>query len=93
MNSNWPPWFRQSPSNETHSNEIEHRLTSIEHNVESLDEAHDEAQEQLKEKHEQLQKRLSLHEKAILALAGFLQILAQDKYPQIAKLIRGILIP
>lgn len=37
--------------------------------------------------------KLSLHEKAILVLAGSLYILAQDRFPQIASIIRGLLIP
>lgn len=37
--------------------------------------------------------KLSLHEKAILALASSLYVLAQDRFPQIAAVIRGLLIP
>lgn len=99
MTGNWPPW--QQPS---HSNEIEHRLTKVEHEIESASEINDERHEALKEnddellsrmkrKHEQVSKRLSLHEKAILMLATALQVLAQEKYPAIAKAIRGILFP
>lgn len=98
MTGNWR-WPQQS-----HSNEIEHRLTKVEHEQESaseineqrhegLIEKHDELLARMKRKHEQVSKRLSLHEKAILALATALQVLAQDKYPAIAKAIRGILFP
>lgn len=37
--------------------------------------------------------RLSLHERAILGLAGALYVLAQDKFPLVAAAIRGLLIP
>ena len=37
--------------------------------------------------------KLSLHEKAILGLASSLYVLAQDRFPQIAAVIRGLLIP
>lgn len=98
MTGNWR-WQQQS-----HSNEIEHRLTKVEHEIESASEINDERHESLehkdeeiiqrmRRKHAQVQKRLSLHEKAILMLATALQVLAQEKYPAIAKAIRGILFP
>lgn len=37
--------------------------------------------------------RLSVLEKAILGLASFLYVVAQDRLPQIAATIRGILLP
>ena len=37
--------------------------------------------------------KLSLHEKAILGLASSMYVLAQDRFPQIAAVIRGLLIP
>lgn len=37
--------------------------------------------------------KLSLHEKAILGIASSLYILAQDRFPAIAAVIRGLLIP
>lgn len=37
--------------------------------------------------------KLSLHERAILGLAGALYVLAQDKFPLVAAAIRGLLIP
>jgi predicted nucleotide-binding protein (sugar kinase/HSP70/actin superfamily) len=99
MNGNYPPWHQPS-----HSTEIEHRLTQVEsqqgHNREVNEERYEElleSAEELDEKYEKkteaLSKRLSLHEKAILVLAGALQILAQEKYPQLGKIIRGMLIP
>lgn len=38
-------------------------------------------------------KKLSLHEKAILTIASTVYVIAQDKFPHFAALIRGLLIP
>lgn len=43
------------------------------------------------ETHARHDQRLSLVEKAILALAGSVYILAQDRFPVIAKLLKGLL--
>lgn len=43
------------------------------------------------ETHAKHDQRLSLVEKAILALAGSVYILAQDRFPVIAKLLKGLL--
>ncbi len=43
------------------------------------------------ETHAKHDQRLSLVEKAILALAGAVYILAQDRFPVIAKLLKGLL--
>ena len=65
---------------QSHSNEVEHRLTrqewELEHHQERLEEH---------------AKKLSLHEKAILGILGLLQIVLQDKYPAIAAIIKGLL--
>lgn len=45
------------------------------------------------QRHEHMAYRLSLHEKAILALAGGLYVLAQDKLPAIAAAIVGVVKP
>ena len=37
--------------------------------------------------------KLSLHEKAILGIASTLYVIAQDKFPLLASIIRGLLIP
>ena len=37
--------------------------------------------------------KLSLHEKAIIGIASSLYVLAQDKFPLVASIIRGLLIP
>lgn len=39
------------------------------------------------------QAKLTLHEKAILAIASALYVVAQEKFPMIAGVIRGMLIP
>lgn len=69
----------------SHSNDLEHRITHTEYQVERLREIHDE----LREDHEAVSEKLSLHEKAILAIAGVLYIMAQDKFPAIAAIIKG----
>lgn len=70
------------------SSELE-RLTRAEAALERLGEIHEE----LREDHEQVtsahSEKLSLHEKAILAMAGVLYIMAQDKFPAIAAIIKG----
>jgi hypothetical protein len=38
---------------------------------------------------EHVQYRMSLHEKAILFLFGLVYVLFQDKFPELAKAIRG----
>jgi hypothetical protein len=90
MTGNWPHWQPPSPS---HSVEIEHRLTTVENDLENVAERHEEQHELLESKQEALSKRMALHEKATLVLAGAVQVLAQDKYPALAKIIRGILSP
>lgn len=40
-----------------------------------------------------IKERMSLHERAILALASGLYIVAQERFPQIAQILRGILQP
>ena len=69
----------------SHSNEVEHRVTHTEASLERLRERHDD----LREAHERHTEKLSLHEKAILAIAGVLYIMAQDKFPAIAAIIKG----
>lgn len=64
----------QTPSHQ-HSTEVEHRLTVLEERRDSdLTRVND---------------RMTLHERAILALASGLYIVAQDRFPQIAAAIRG----
>jgi hypothetical protein len=66
-----------SPS---HSVEIERRIT--------IQEVHTEAHG---DRLAAVEKRMSLHEKAILAIAAVLQVVLQDKYPALAALLKGLL--
>ena len=43
------------------------------------------------ETHAKHDQRLSLVEKAVLALAGAVYILAQDRFPMVAKLLKGLI--
>ena len=99
MNGNYPPWHQPS-----HSTDLEHRITVVESEqthqkelskdrYENVVESAEELDEKYEAKTEALSKRLSLHEKAILVLAGALQILAQDKYPALGAIIRRMLVP
>lgn len=80
---------QKSHSSRWQSSELE-RLTRAEAALERLGEIHDE----LREDHEQVRDshtaKLSLHEKAILAICGLLYILAQDKFPAIAAILKGL---
>lgn len=71
------------------STEVE-RLTKAEAGIERLWEIHDE----LREDHEQVRDshadKLSLHEKAILGICGVIYILAQDKFPALAAILKGL---
>lgn len=74
---------------QSHSNELEHRVTYNEASLERIL----EIQAEMREDHERVAEshsaKLSLHEKAILGIAGVLYILAQDKFPMIAAIIKG----
>ena len=78
-----------SSRTQSHSNELEHRVTKAESLVERLAEIHDELREDHERVAESHTAKLSLHEKAILGIAGVLYILAQDKFPMIAAIIKG----
>lgn len=73
----------------SHSNELEHRVTHTEASLERLREIHDELREDHERTSAQHSEKLTLHEKAILAIAGVLYIMAQDKFPAIAAIIKG----
>lgn len=73
----------------SHSNELEHRVTHTEASLERLREIHDELREDHERTSQQHSEKLTLHEKAILAIAGVLYIMAQDKFPAIAAIIKG----
>jgi len=80
---NWtPPRWQTSPntSHPDHSTkELENRLTTLEVKSEDHGEQIDGHSE-----------RLTLHERAILAILGSIYVLAQDKFPALAELIRGL---
>lgn len=67
--------------------EIEHRFTVLETVVSDHSEQHDGHRE-TQSKHD---RRLSLVEKAILVLAMSVYIMAQDRFPVIADLIKGVI--
>jgi hypothetical protein len=70
-----PTWGHTEHS----TKELENRLTTLEVNSEDHGETIDQHSE-----------RLTLHERAILGILGTLYILAQDKFPAIADLLRGL---
>jgi hypothetical protein len=76
------------PPSSGHSTiELEHRLTHLE----DAKVAHREQNDELFEIVEKHHDKLTLHEKAILAILGAISILLQDRFPQIAAAIKGIL--
>lgn len=76
----WPPSQMHSPI------DLERRLTRLEDTAE----LHEELHEEHKESTGKLLDRMSWHERAILAIIGAMQILVQDKYPALAKLLKGL---
>ena len=80
-------WLDSEQQNGHHPLEIENRLTHLEHTTDDHSDQHD----QHRDTHRHHDQRLSLIERAILGLAGAVYILAQDRFPEIARLLRGIL--
>lgn len=76
MNFQPPNWPYWPHQSPPHSTETEHRLTELEAAAKRID---------------PIDRRLNLHEKAILAILGVLQIVLQDKYPLLAKALKGLL--
>ncbi len=76
-----------SGSEPHHPVEVEHRFTVLEQTVESHSELHD-AHRETQNSHGQ---RLSLIERAILGAYGSLYILAQDRFPELAALLKRML--
>ena len=73
--------------------EIERRLTEQRLSHEHLRDDHAELQESheaLEGRLEVMSRRMSLHEKAILAILGLLQVVLQDKYPVLAALLKSL---
>lgn len=66
------------------------RQIRAEARIDRLEEIHDE----LREDHEQVRDshadKLSLHEKTILGICGVIYILAQDKFPALAAILKGL---
>ena len=88
MDRNWNELPRSS-----HSNEIERRLTRVEVRQDTHREQEEPEHDRLDKRLTGIETRMSLHEKAILAIAAVLQIALQDKYPAFAKSIKTILQP
>ncbi len=77
-----------SGSEPHHPVEVEHRFTLLETAVEHHSEQHD-AHRETQSAHGQ---RISFLEKVILALAGAIFIIAQEKFPEVAALLKRILL-
>lgn len=84
-----PPqsWRYSHPLSPQHSNEIENRLTLQEAETAYQRDLNEDVEKQL-ERHSS---QLTLHERAILIILGLLQILMQERYPVIAKVIKELL--
>lgn len=82
-----PSWHSSHPQSPLHSNEIERRLTLLEAGNAYQDEINEDNEKRI-ERHSS---QLTLHERAILIMAGVLQLLMQERYPVIAKVIKEYL--
>lgn len=80
-------WTGYEQQNGHHPIELENRITHLEHTTADHSDQHDSHRD-TQRGHDQ---RLSLIERAILGLAGAVYILAQEKFPLIASLIKGTL--
>ena len=87
-----PGNYSESPRS-SHSNELERRLTRLEVRQDNQLEQEEPEHDRLDKRLTGIEARMSLHEKAILAIAAVLQIALQDKYPAFAKSIKTILQP
>ena len=90
---NYPPrsWPQSPP--QSHSTEIEHRLTTLEIVQDERMAINEERRQRLDGDLRSILSRLSWHERAILVMGGVLQILLQDKYPALAEMLRRALHP
>lgn len=79
------------PSPSTHSTEIEHRLTVVEVRQEDRQDSNEDRWATADKRLSAVETRMSLHEKAILAIAGVLQVVLQDKYPKLAQLLKNLM--
>jgi len=76
---------------ESFSLETDRRLTRIEVHQEHREESNETYKERADKRLDAIEKRMSLHERAILAIAGILQVILQDKYPKLAAILKGLL--
>ena len=93
MNYPRPSWPYLPPPSPPHSTEIEHRLTVIETIQHERLLVNEERRQKIDADLHSILSRLNWYERAILAMGGVLQILAQDKYPAIAAALKRVLAP
>lgn len=86
MPANLPPSPMQS-----HSNELEHRITIVETLQQERMTANEAVKQELSDRLSSMDRRINLHEKAILGIGALLQVLMQDKYPALADLLKGLM--
>lgn len=80
-------WTESRETYQSHSPiELERELTTQRMALGYLQESHEELAEEVGA----VKRKMALHEKAILGILGVLQILMQDKYPQLAALLKGL---
>ena len=86
---NSPRYVTRSSQNYTDDRDMEtrERVTRLE----VISDHHTDQHGSHFETHAKHHQRLSLVEKAILALAGAVYILAQDRFPMVAKLLKGLI--
>lgn len=86
---NWHAYGMRSSQNSTAGREVEtrERVTRLEVVVDHHTDQHS-VHHETQQKYDQ---RLSLVEKAVLGLAGAVYVLAQDRFPLVAKLLRGLI--
>ena len=75
----------------SHSNEVENRLTTVEVIQQERLASNESRWTNSEKRLAAVETRMSLHEKAILAIAGVLQVALQDKYPKLAQILKGLL--
>lgn len=88
MQNDWNSWPQPSrPENGHSTKEIEHRFTDLE----AFSKASSADRHDLHEMVDRHEEKLSLHEKAILAILIALGAVLQDKFPKLAGLIKGLI--
>lgn len=87
MQKDFPTWPQPSrPDNGHTTREIEHRFTAME----AFSETSKADQKQLHKIVESHTEKLTLHERVLLGLLIALATLLQDKFPQLASLLKGL---